>query len=183
MQTAAEPTSEPIRGANLWVRAAAHVVDLCILLFVTMLCLIPLVIRVVNSGEMPVIPGWVEMLSNVLPVIAVVIMWRYLQATPGKMMFKLKIVDSRTGERPSWGKLWIRCFSYLAAAAPFIPFKYVLGLNQDLRYTMPKEYVDYLERWYVVIPLGLGFLWILIDKRNRGWHDLLSGTVTISAKD
>lgn len=29
------------------------------------------------------------------------------------------------------------------------------------------------------VPLGLGYLWILIDKENRAGHDLLSGTVVI----
>ncbi len=29
------------------------------------------------------------------------------------------------------------------------------------------------------IPLGLGFLWILIDKKNQGWHDKLSSTLVI----
>ncbi|MDH3646178.1 MAG: RDD family protein [Gammaproteobacteria bacterium] len=26
------------------------------------------------------------------------------------------------------------------------------------------------------LALGLGFLWVLIDRRGRAWHDLLSGT-------
>lgn len=29
------------------------------------------------------------------------------------------------------------------------------------------------------IPLGLGFFWIAIDKKRRGWHDLLAGTMVI----
>ena len=29
------------------------------------------------------------------------------------------------------------------------------------------------------LPLGLGFLWIAINKRNQGWHDKLSNTVVI----
>jgi uncharacterized RDD family membrane protein YckC len=27
-----------------------------------------------------------------------------------------------------------------------------------------------------LLPLGLGFLWILLDRRKRAWHDRLSGT-------
>ncbi|WP_069472455.1 RDD family protein [Candidatus Marithrix sp. Canyon 246] len=30
-----------------------------------------------------------------------------------------------------------------------------------------------------LIPLGLGFLWILWDKRKQGWHDKIAGTVVI----
>jgi uncharacterized RDD family membrane protein YckC len=25
----------------------------------------------------------------------------------------------------------------------------------------------------------LGFIWIFIDKRRRGWHDLIAGTVVV----
>jgi uncharacterized RDD family membrane protein YckC len=25
----------------------------------------------------------------------------------------------------------------------------------------------------------LGFIWILVDKRRRGWHDLIAGTVMV----
>jgi uncharacterized RDD family membrane protein YckC len=34
---------------------------------------------------------------------------------------------------------------------------------------------------YIVsgLPLGLGFLWIVIDKRKQGWHDKLSSTRVI----
>jgi hypothetical protein len=30
------------------------------------------------------------------------------------------------------------------------------------------------------IPFGLGFWWIAIDKKRRGWHDLIAGTVVIA---
>ncbi|MBI1987435.1 MAG: RDD family protein [Nitrospinae bacterium] len=29
------------------------------------------------------------------------------------------------------------------------------------------------------LPLGLGFLWVLIDDRRQGWHDKLAGTFVI----
>lgn len=30
-----------------------------------------------------------------------------------------------------------------------------------------------------MIPLGLGFIWVGIDKRKQGWHDKLAGTVVV----
>ncbi|MBT7879149.1 MAG: hypothetical protein HN738_13805, partial [Gammaproteobacteria bacterium] len=30
--------------------------------------------------------------------------------------------------------------------------------------------------------LGLGFIWIALDKRKQGWHDKLAGTVVIIGK-
>ena len=32
------------------------------------------------------------------------------------------------------------------------------------------------------IPLYLGYIWIFIDSRRRGWHDLIAGTVMIERK-
>lgn len=42
-----------------------------------------------------------------------------------------------------------------------------------------KLVIRYLAYFISAIPLGLGFLWALIDKQNRSWHDLLSGTSVI----
>lgn len=28
---------------------------------------------------------------------------------------------------------------------------------------------------------GIGYIWIFIDKRRRGWHDLIAGTVVVKA--
>jgi len=35
----------------------------------------------------------------------------------------------------------------------------------------------------VVVPLGLGLLWVAFDKRKQGWHDKLAGTVVIRSKN
>ena len=35
--------------------------------------------------------------------------------------------------------------------------------------------------WVSGLVLYLGYIWILIDKRRRGWHDLIAGTVVIKA--
>jgi uncharacterized RDD family membrane protein YckC len=33
--------------------------------------------------------------------------------------------------------------------------------------------------WVSSAVLYLGFIWVLIDKRRRGWHDLIAGTVVV----
>ena len=38
------------------------------------------------------------------------------------------------------------------------------------------RYIGYIIS---ALPLGLGFLWIILDKRKQGWHDKLAGTVVI----
>lgn len=36
-----------------------------------------------------------------------------------------------------------------------------------------------LGMWVSAFVLYIGFIWIFIDKRRRGWHDLIGGTVVI----
>jgi uncharacterized RDD family membrane protein YckC len=33
--------------------------------------------------------------------------------------------------------------------------------------------------WVSSLVFYLGFIWILVDKRHRGWHDLIAGTVVV----
>ena len=33
------------------------------------------------------------------------------------------------------------------------------------------------------LPLGLGFIWVGIDKKKQGWHDKLAGTVVVRSND
>jgi uncharacterized RDD family membrane protein YckC len=37
----------------------------------------------------------------------------------------------------------------------------------------------YLAYFVSSFPLGLGIIWVAFDKRKRGWHDMLAGTVVI----
>jgi len=39
--------------------------------------------------------------------------------------------------------------------------------------------IRYLGYFASALPLGLGFAWALIDKRNQAWHDKLSETMVI----
>lgn len=63
------------------------------------------------------------LLSFVLPAIGVVWFWIARQATPGKLAIGARIVDARTGGKPTSGQLWLRYLGYYPA---FIPL--ALGL-------------------------------------------------------
>lgn len=45
--------------------------------------------------------------------------------------------------------------------------------------TLTQAITRYLSYILAAIPLGLGFLWILWDKRRQGWHDKIANTVVI----
>jgi uncharacterized RDD family membrane protein YckC len=35
--------------------------------------------------------------------------------------------------------------------------------------------------WVSAAVFYIGYIWIFVDKRQRGWHDLLAGTVVVKA--
>jgi hypothetical protein len=74
-----------------------------------------------------------------------VVCWHFWDATPGKMICRLKVVDAKTGGKLGDWQSIMRVFSYLIAS----------------------------------IPLGLGFFWIGLNKKRRGWHDYLAGSEVI----
>ena len=55
----------------------------------------------------------------VAPAIATVFCWHRYGATPGKITFSARIVDVRSGGRPSLARLALRYVAYLASALPF----------------------------------------------------------------
>jgi uncharacterized RDD family membrane protein YckC len=40
----------------------------------------------------------------------------------------------------------------------------------------------YLAYYVSTLPLLIGFIWVGIDQRKRGFHDMLAGTVVVRAR-
>ncbi len=50
----------------------------------------------------------------------------------------------------------------------------------SLQRAKPRQLIiRYLAYILSALPLGLGFLWILFDRRKQGWHDKLAKTVVM----
>jgi uncharacterized RDD family membrane protein YckC len=43
--------------------------------------------------------------------------------------------------------------------------------------------IRYLGYYVSLIPFGLGFIWVGIDRRKQGWHDKMAGTVVIEVEE
>jgi uncharacterized RDD family membrane protein YckC len=60
------------------------------------------------------------------------------------------------------------------------PGKILLGLRivrtDGRRIGAGRALLRYFGYWISAVPLGLGFLWVLIDRRRRAWHDHLADT-------
>lgn len=55
---------------------------------------------------------WGVMLNYILPAFAVVIFWVCKSATPGKIILELRIVDAKTGKKPTTGQFIGRYLAY-----------------------------------------------------------------------
>lgn len=144
-QTGAAPPR--LEYAGFWKRLVATLIDVVILLVIIVPLLLAIYGREYLERELDAgFAGfWDVMLQVVLPAIAVILLWKFRGATPGKMAISAKIVDAKTGAAPATGKLVLRYFAYLAS----------------------------------ILPLGLGFVWIGIDRRKQGFHDKIAGTLVV----
>jgi uncharacterized RDD family membrane protein YckC len=62
---------------------------------------------------------------------------------------------------------------------------YVMGLRvvrlDGKRMNIFRSFLRYSGYFISLIPLGLGFFWVLGNNRRQGWHDLLARTCVIYA--
>lgn len=105
---------------GFWPRLGATIID-SILVIVICYPLLTLIYGKQYWSSTALVQGPADLLLNwVLPAIAVVVFWVYRQATPGKMAIKARIVDARTGGRPSTAQLVGRYFAYYLSAIPLM---------------------------------------------------------------
>lgn len=110
-----------VKYVGFWWRVLASLIDTALILMVIM----PLLVAIYGLDYF-VVPGtssgasrlWYYLLSWVFPAIAIIIFWIYRSATPGKMAVNAKIVDAKTGGKPSTGQLIGRYLAYYVSAIP-----------------------------------------------------------------
>jgi uncharacterized RDD family membrane protein YckC len=97
---------------GFWARVGASIIDSILMVLV----LVP-IMRIYYGGA-----GWDAgfrldspaniLVNGLLPAVAIILFWVYRQATPGKMVIGAKIVDEKTGGKPSTGQLIGRYLAY-----------------------------------------------------------------------
>lgn len=105
---------------GFWLRVWAALIDTVLLLII---CL-PLVTWIYGAEYWVsdrFIQGPADFVINwILPAIAIVIFWVYRQATPGKMAISARIVDAKTGGKPTTSQLIGRYFAYYVSIIPLL---------------------------------------------------------------
>lgn len=93
------------------------------------------------------------------------------------------------GEAIPAGTLWFQLYLSSVAVVYFagswrrggqtigmMPWRLRLVATAGGRPSLSRCVVRAIAAPFSWLALGAGFLWILVDERRRGWHDLISGT-------
>lgn len=110
--------NDELEYAGFWVRVGAALID-SVLVFIIIWPILTAVYGWSYWSSEQLVQGPVDVLvSWVAPAVAVVLFWVARQATPGKMAIGARIVDAKTGGKPSTGQLILRYLGYYVAMIP-----------------------------------------------------------------
>lgn len=112
--------TKPVKYVGFWKRVAATLIDTVILVVVIVLVALPFYgpdyFQLSREGKTM---GFDFVMQIVMPILAVILFWKFRGATPGKMLMSAKIVDASTFGPPSTGKLVGRYFAYIVSTVAF----------------------------------------------------------------
>lgn len=110
--------ADGLEYAGFWVRFGAVLIDAALLMVIT----VPLIVWIYGwgyYGDGKLIAGPADFLINwVAPAMGTVLFWRLWQATPGKAMLSLHVVDADSGKRLSVGQAAVRYLCYFISMLP-----------------------------------------------------------------
>lgn len=110
-----------VEYAGFWIRVGAALID-TLLLAAIMLPLLVSIYGWAYFGEgTTFFAGPADFLiSWILPAVAVIAFWLTRQATPGKMVLSLRVVDATTGDTLSIGQSLGRYLGYYVSTIPLL---------------------------------------------------------------
>ena len=152
--------TQELEYVGFWPRVGAALIDSLLIVFITL----PL-LTAVYGREYWLSEAWVRgpadvLINWVLPAVAVVLFWIYRQATPGKMAISARIVDAKTGAKPTTGQLVVRYLGYYVAMIPL--FAGIIWVAFDPR---KQGWHDKLAGTVVVRPRRRGPEAVRVDQK------------------
>ena len=115
---------------GFWIRTAAALIDTILMLTVIFPVLTLIYGKNYWLGESLFLGFWDLLFNYVLPATVVILFWIAKSATPGKMLFKLIIIDEKTGGKPSVGQLIGRYLGYYVSMLPLMLGIIWVGIDQ-----------------------------------------------------
>ncbi len=121
---------EEIQYAGFWMRVFASLID-TVLMMVIILPLLTMIYGASYWGKTGFSTGlWDVLINYFFPGVVVISFWVYKSATPGKLLFNLKIVDANTLEKPSAKQLIGRYFCYYLSSLPLFLGFFWIAIDQ-----------------------------------------------------
>lgn len=116
---------------------------------------------------------------NIFVSIVYFVLFAYLNKgqTIGKKILGIKVVDNKTGKKPSFIKILLRgiiLYGYITSIASTL----ILALASKSTYLSSYTYLSFVETTLLL----LSFAFILFREDTRGLHDLIAGTKVVNAK-
>jgi uncharacterized RDD family membrane protein YckC len=109
-----------VQYVGFWARVLASIVDTILMLVI----IVPIYIAMFGSESLTSGEGAGGLadilLQYVLPAVAVLLFWIARQATPGKMLISAKIIDAKSGGKPSTGQFIGRYLGYYVSSIPLL---------------------------------------------------------------
>jgi uncharacterized RDD family membrane protein YckC len=109
-----------------------------------------------------------------------VLLWAF-----GRMYF----IDPMLAEQGTFDDVMLYLFPLVAVIGFWLwcaatPGKLVLDMkivdaSTGGKPTLKQWVIRYLGYFVSALPLGLGFLWVIFDKRNQAWHDKMANTLVV----
>ena len=100
--------------AGFWPRAAAQLLDAAWMIPVG---LVLVLLGDFARGGRGLSPGS-DILLQLISALLIILFWASRQATPGKILMRLRVIDAETGGTPPWPRLVARYFGYILSSIP-----------------------------------------------------------------
>ena len=110
---------EALRYVGFWARTGAYIIDSLLMMMIILPVVFLLAGGLEDLGPEADAPSiGVMIILYVLPIALILGFWMWKGSTPGKMIFKAKIVDARTGGHPSKMQFVGRYLGYILSSLP-----------------------------------------------------------------
>jgi uncharacterized RDD family membrane protein YckC len=121
-----EEVSTPPNYVGFWLRLVAFIID-CIVIVIASKILFGDRIVTMSGGS---VSAQFDGIFILIPLLYVILFWKFFGATPGKMILKMQIV-SEDNKELSWKNVLMRAFGYFISAIVILIGFFWIGFDKN----------------------------------------------------